>query len=390
MIIRISSSPQPYDWGSTTAIPNLLGVEPNGQPQAELWFGAHDRSETHFVDPPLGVPSTLNEWVKRRGNSAAPARLPFLMKVLAADRPLSLQAHPTLEQARKGFDDEEQRQIHIDAPTRNYRDRWHKPELIVALEDGFQALCGFREPEATSRFLRAMSAQASPEQAEVLEKIAVRLARVGLEPVVGALLRDSDVGVVDALVSASRSPVSGWEAESELICRLSDVYPSDMGIAVAALMNFVTLAKNEALFLPAGNIHAYVRGIGVEIMASSDNVLRGGLTSKNIDVDELLSVLEFSSSGVPRVAPVQRSDGAIEYPVPVVDFQLFAVDAGKSAELELRRPSIVLSAEGRSWVRSATQHVHLAQGEVAFVEGLEHPISIGTSGRAYIGTGAGG
>ncbi|RMH76263.1 MAG: mannose-6-phosphate isomerase, class I, partial [Actinomyces sp.] len=286
-----------YDWGSPEAIPRLCGLAPDGRPWAELWLGAHP-SAPAAVGPgrtPLDrlvaadPQGQLGPVVAERFGT-----LPFLLKVLAAARPLSLQAHPTLDQARRGFAREEAAGIPVDAPHRSYRDRSHKPELICALTT-FDALCGFRHPVRTLALLDELATGA-------LDPVRAALAdspdAVGLSRVLRHLLEldaAEAATLVESVVAAcAAADGSEFARERRTALRLAELYPGDAGVVTSLLLNRVTLRPGQALFLGAGNLHAYLGGVGVEIMANSDNVLRGGLTTKHVDVPALLEVVDTS------------------------------------------------------------------------------------------------
>jgi mannose-6-phosphate isomerase len=390
MLTRISSTPKTYSWGSATAIPRLLGTASDGRPQAELWFGAHPDSVTTLVDPAPGLPASLNEWVQSDPATAlgGASRLPFLLKLLAAERPLSLQAHPTLERARAGFADENARGVDRDSPARTYKDEWHKPELMVALHDGFAALCGFRPIDETASLLGHLSGSVEGTSRELIEAFRRSVLDEGLEAAVGSALLGDSRALVQAVTAAARAAASrGWSGECRLIETLDRHYPGDAGIAVATLLNYVELREGQALYLPAGNIHAYVHGLGIEIMAASDNVLRGGLTDKAIDIPELLAVLDFSTMPPPLVEPVPRPGGYAEYPTPLPDFRLVRVDAG-AAELELENAAIVIAVAGGASVADGAVRLSLEQGEAAFVTPT-HALSLSTTGTLFLATSGG-
>ncbi|WP_166784742.1 mannose-6-phosphate isomerase, class I [Cryobacterium sp. TMT2-14] len=389
MFNRITATPKTYAWGSTTALPQRLGVAPGGSPQAELWMGAHPDSTTYILDPHAGQPATLNEWIATQPEAALGerTRLPFLFKILAAAKPLSLQAHPSLERAREGYAEENRRGVPRDAPDRNYKDEWHKPELIVALADGFQALCGFRAIDQSLKLLQHLAALADARPSILIEGFRDQLENVGIEPTVRAVLTRQPATLVRALVGASRSNDSQvWAAEAQLLLSLDKCYPGDQGIAIAALLNFVSLRKNETLFLPAGNIHAHVAGLGVEIMAASDNVVRGGLTSKNIDVPELFRVLDFRPTRVPYVKPVTRVDGFVEYHVPVSDFQLMRADAGTTVNFIPNESAVVFATTGSTTVTQGSNVWVLKQGEAAYIAPGTVPFLLKSEGDTFIAT----
>jgi mannose-6-phosphate isomerase len=380
---RMTNTVRPYAWGSRTAIPALLGVEPSGEPQAELWMGAHPGAPS-VVDRGSGAqPLTavieaapeaeLGEAAVRRFGP----RLPFLLKVLAAGEPLSLQVHPDLDQAREGFADEERRGVPLDAPHRNYKDANHKPEMIVALDD-FDGLCGFRDPAATAGLLEALGVPALAGYAEILRR---KPEEEALREVFTAVLtadRAETAATVGQVVAALQRVRSQGSPSAELTpvavagyLRVAEVYPEDPGVLAALLLHVVRLAPGEALYLGAGVPHAYIDGIGVEIMANSDNVLRSGLTPKHVDVPELLRVVRFRSgnSGVLRPAPVPGSPAEELYPAPIEDFRLtrLTLAAGTPARLAPGTPQILLCTEGTVTLEGGGRSLTLAPGESAFV-----------------------
>jgi mannose-6-phosphate isomerase len=372
-MLPLQNTIRDYAWGSRTLIPELLGLPATDKPAAELWLGAHPVAPSRLDDgtslieevarDPIGM---LGESVVRRFGEA----LPFLLKVLAAEAPLSIQAHPTLEQAQAGFADENAGGIPIGAPNRNYADANHKPELICALTD-LEALCGFRDVNASAVLFETIIAAGGTALAGYPERLT---ADGGLREVVTALLRmpeaqriEMQASVVPACDAVAEAR-SAWSAECGWTGRLAEAYPGDAGVILALLMNLVRLNPGEALFLSAGRIHAYLRGAGVEIMASSDNVLRCGLTPKHVDVPELLKVLDFTTEdGRPLQA---ASDGMIRwYPVPIEDFSLAELRSadGREVQLPADGPRILLCTGG-SFTISATQDVQtLSRGHSVFV-----------------------
>ena len=389
MLAEITNTPRNYAWGSPTAIAELLGLPPTGEPQAELWLGAHPVSPSVLVDN--GRPIT----------DLFPEGLPFLLKVLAAASPLSLQAHPTLSQARAGFARENAARIPLDSPSRNYKDALHKPEALVALTDGFQALCGFRSAAAARATLSQLIADpASPPTAvHAVTNLSERLgADASLPAVFEWLMAGSagDDGAVAALIAAlteyavrgSSQPGDGGE-HWRVVELLAAHYPGDAGIAISLLLNVVTLKAGEALYLPAGNIHSYLGGLGVEIMASSDNVLRGGLTAKHVDVAELLTVLDFEPVPIPYLVPTHGADGVSVFDPGLSDFSLTLVT--KSATVSLNGPAIVLctagsfTLSGGSLGETATiarGHSFLANNLDALVIGGEGQLFVASAGTA--------
>lgn len=351
MFVEITNTPRPYGWGSTTAIAEALRREASGRPEAELWLGEHPGSPARIIRPSeAGGAETLADWIAADpattlGRFAADGRLPFLLKLLAAASPLSLQAHPTPEQAAAGFARENAEGIPVDAPHRNYRDAFPKPELIYALSDTFDALCGFRALDQSREIVRALRAEAGDDRAPFDDL----LRRAESDDALPALVEwlsngGADVERLVDLVSQLAPVASGFPAEFETVGTLAAEYPGDPGIVISLLLNRVTLARGEALYLPAGNIHAYLAGLGVELMAASDNVLRGGLTPKHVDVPELLSVLDFTAVPVPYLRPSHPSAAVELFTPDVPDFRLFRVTG--DATVDLDGPAIALCTGG--------------------------------------------
>ncbi|MHA7280319.1 mannose-6-phosphate isomerase, class I [Arthrobacter sp. MDT2-2] len=348
----LDSTLRPYAWGSVRAIADLLGREPSGGPEAELWVGAHPDSPSQAVRPD-GTRRSLADLIAEDpegllGEATAErfdGRLPFLLKVLAADSALSLQVHPSLEQAAAGYDAEEASGVPRDAPHRNYRDRNHKPEMIYALTP-FEALCGFRPlPEALRTFTALASAvEPGSWTHELLDSVAAQLSSGADSALRSAftLLLEAAPEVVDAVVAAvagAAGPAQATGAEEAdavaadlaTLSELSAQYPGDPGVLVALLLNRVSLRPGEALYLPAGNIHAYLQGLGIEVMASSDNVLRGGLTPKHVDTAELLSTVVFEPIAPPALAPEYTLLDQELYRPPFEEFQLQRIELGDPA-----------------------------------------------------------
>ncbi len=363
-----------YAWGSRSAIAGLRGAPPSPAPEAELWMGAHPVAPS-IARSPHGDVSLLElieaspvELLGERVAARFGGRLPFLMKVLAAERPLSLQAHPSTAQARAGFEREERAGVPRLAPHRLYKDASHKPELLCALGP-FEALSGFREASEAHEVLGALGVPS-------LGGVVATLAEPGAAPVSRAFTAlltieagtraelVADVGKAAAALAAkggTLAPAYRWAA------RLAEEYPGDPGVVCSLLLRHVELAAGEALYLPAGNLHAYLRGVGVEIMASSDNVLRGGLTPKHVDVAELLAVLDFAGGPPVRVSPASR-DGFRVYATAAAEFELSSVELRRdvAVSLEASGPEIVL-ALGEAVLTGRAGSVALGPVESAFL-----------------------
>lgn len=355
-----------YAWGSRTAIAELQGRPvPSPHPEAELWLGAHPGDPSYLVDDEgrrrslldevSGDPATLlgAESAKRFSG-----RLPFLFKVLAADEPLSLQAHPSAAQAVAGFAREEAAGIPLDASGRSYKDDSHKPELICALTE-FHALAGFREPADTVRLLRALEVDELDGYVELLARQpdadglrALLSTWITLpQQILDRLVPAVQEGCVRLLRNDDSPEAAEFGAEVRTALELSERYPGDAGVLASLLLNRVTMGPGEALYQGSGMLHAYLSGVGVELMANSDNVLRGGLTPKHVDVPELLRVLDFQPGPAPIA--VSTTDGALTcYESPVEEFKLWRLDwtslsDGDVVPLPTDGPRIVLCTRGR-------------------------------------------
>ncbi|WP_213814327.1 mannose-6-phosphate isomerase, class I [Glaciihabitans sp. dw_435] len=371
MFVGITNTPRDYAWGSTTAIAGLLGYPPTGHPEAELWLGTHPGSPSVVLEPDkLGGATTLDK----------ATTLPFLLKILAAASPLSLQAHPTLAQAIEGFARENAEGIPLDAPFRNYKDALHKPELIYALSDEYHALCGFREVSATRQLLEALGDDS------LVSDLLSRLADNSSLPAVFDWLISRGSGV-DALVARIVQLSAGrLELEFQTVADLSAAYPGDPGIVISLLLNRVVLAPGEVLYLPAGNIHAYLAGLGIELMAASDNVLRGGLTPKYIDIPELLHVLDFTPVAVPYLVPERPAQGVEIFRPDVPDFVLTVVDIGhEEIVIDVTGECILLSLSSGATVAGSDSTATMAMGTSMYVRD-ESRLTFSGSGTVFMAT----
>ncbi len=326
-----------YAWGDTTAIPEMLGQPADGRPWAEWWMGTHPLAPSNLED---GSPL-----------ESVAGDLPYLLKLMAAAQPLSLQTHPDEAQAEAGFALEEHAGIRSDSPDRIYKDRSAKPEMLCALTT-FDTLCGFRPVDATLSLLHDIGA----------EDLAAFLQHEKLPSTVAALYR----GKLDlrSTIDACRLH---HRAEAELVTELAAAHPGDPSVVVTLLLNRVLLGRGDAVFLGPGNLHAYLRGFGVEVMANSDNVVRGGLTPKHVDVDELLAVLDYEPLVQPKVRSTEVEPGHWRYETPNTPFvaSRFELDEGQKCSHR---------AEGRElllWV-SGPQHgecLYLVDGETVELSG---------------------
>jgi mannose-6-phosphate isomerase len=375
-----------YDWGSPRWIPELLGLDnPGGLPWAELWMGAHPGGPSRVLLRE-GESSGLGEFIasgKRTFLGEETERksgaLPFLFKVLAAARPLSIQAHPNREQAREGYERENRRGLPLDAPERNYRDPNHKPEILCALSP-FTALCGFREEEEIAGLLGIFLASAPPSLGDSLGALITCLRRKpppsGSPP--GRGLRDffsrlftlspeagTGLGLharQEAAVLGEKHP--GYRREWECCAAFAELHPGDPAIISPLYLNLFTLKPGEALFIPPGILHAYVEGLGLELMACSDNVLRGGLSSKYVDREELERVLCFSPRRPELFAAPPPAAPFYSYPGPCGDFTLSVIRGGA---WPIGLPAIALVTEGELVLSGKGERLALKQGDSVFI-----------------------
>jgi mannose-6-phosphate isomerase len=355
-LFKLSNSPQRYAWGSADLIPQLMGRDPDGEPEAELWFGTHPTSAAEVLDSQGGK---LSDRVDPLG---------FLVKLLAAGSPLSIQAHPSKEHAAKRFAD----------GYPGYSDPNHKPEVIVAVSE-FEALCGYRAISDIHSDLEALSIE------EPL-----------FEPWLNALAAEGLKGATKWALEASGELVEKFVASSslpnraELISKIASQHPEDNGLLVTLLMNHVVLQPMQALYLPAGNIHAYLSGLGVEVMASSDNVLRGGLTSKPIDKPELMQVLDFSELAEPLVETRELTSGLSEYAVAVEDFSIYRLEpsgANMLVDISLRGRAIAVCVAGEIVISTSKEDsLSLRAGEAAYFADAVY-FSVLGSGTGYLAMG---
>ncbi|MQA26739.1 MAG: mannose-6-phosphate isomerase, class I [Micromonosporaceae bacterium] len=382
---RLTGRIRPYAWGSRTAIAELRGRAPSGGPEAELWYGAHpdDPSDldggksllSAIEGDPVGVlgEATVSDYG---------ARLPFLFKVLAADAPLSIQAHPSAAQARAGFDAEEA----SGAPRgeRNYTDPWHKPELLVAVSE-FEALCGFRRTTESARLLAELDV---PELAPVVARLGMPDPAEGLREAVTRLYATSPERRGDLVERVRAASAARSGHEHAVAAELGARYPGDIGVVVSLLLNLVSLRPGEAIHMPAGNLHTYLRGVGLEVMAASDNVLRGGLTPKRVDVPELLRVLRCEELLEPRIAAVPVAPDVVRWPSPAPDFQLLRAEVREGTLVRLASspspgPRVVFCLSGEVRAASDDGEVVLGPGEAGFARGGAGAVTLAGAGVAY-------
>ena len=379
-----------YEWGSRSALPALLGVPEDGKPQAEYWLGAHP------AGPALIDGHALDAWLVRhpeavQGTAAERfgERFPFLMKYLAADRPLSLQAHPNAAEARAGYQAEQEAGVPLDAPERGFKDPHPKPEMLVATTD-FEALAGFRDPAQTLELFDALDVSES------------------LEPIIGPLRhRNGEAALAEVFLDCLTADGTRRHNLEEVVAacvrhvdddgelgrfaraavRLDEFFPGDTSLLGALLLNCIHLEPGQGLRVDTGVLHAYLRGEGIEILASSDNVLRGGLTNKHVDVSALISVVDFTPLPPPLVEPAQQDEGLFCYPSTAEEFALWRAELTPGRQVAVPAsdsPRIMLVTAGSVDVHEGNGITTLRQGQAAFLASGEHAGLTG-EGMVFIG-----
>ena len=361
----------------------VFGYPPSGKPMAEIWFGTHHGSPAYVAD---GTGATLLQALDGH-------ELPFLVKFLGIAKPLSMQVHPTMQQAQVGFASEEQAGISLIASDRNYKDDHHKPEMVIALQDNFQALCGFRPITecieifsllATDEYASADFLAAVDTWRELLQTQGVQSAFTSMmsspHHVTVFLAEFPDVAQRLGHVHADVAPAF----ETALL--LMQEYPHDAGVLTSLLMNNITINRGEALFLPAGNIHAYLFGLALEVMAASDNVIRGGLTPKHIDVDELLKVVDFSELPVPHVKPQTITTHVTSYPTPVEEFTVTRIDVSSdhAFEISCKHEALLVCSRGTTVIARGTEKLTLSAGHAAYANEGSHVSVISGDGELFV------
>ncbi|OAV60334.1 hypothetical protein A6F49_12670 [Enteractinococcus helveticum] len=359
-----------YAWGSTTLLSELTAAPASDTPQAEMWFGTHPTTPTLLADG-----TALAQLVD----------LPYLVKLLAAAQPLSIQAHPTIEHAEAGFAAENAAGIELSDPRRTYRDANHKPEMLVALSD-FTAMTGFRDPDfAAETFDQIAQMVDDAELTSLLIAMAKRLRAGELMAVFGQLVNpDGPFWQPDGFTAEIFDAVQRSGTEDQYLVNALEaatIHPNDPGALVALLMNLITLAPGEALFIPSGTIHAYVAGLGLEVMATSDNVIRGGLTVKHVDVAELGKVVDFTPGAPPIITPSVRTIDDVlvtRFTPPVEDFALTRYDlpAGSSLTVTATTPRIAVGTSGTGMLTSGRDQAVVSPGSGIYIPGDVHSLDL--------------
>lgn len=373
MILELRNCVRDYPWGSSSLLSDLLGIDnPSGGPQAELWMGAHPGAPSQVCPQDDWI--TLPDWIAadpaaRLGESTDRqfgGELPFLFKVLAAGRPLSLQAHPNPVQARDGFARENEMGLSLDDPRRSYRDARPKPELLCALTT-FDAMLGFRSVDEIYQLISELELRDLGSPLDALQSggaVALReffASLMGADPAVQSRIA---IGAAERCEAMPDHPARRWVKE------LARQYPGDIGVLAPLMLNVIRLEIGQAVYLPAGELHSYLAGCGAEIMANSDNVLRGGLTPKHVNLPELLDVLTFSSGPAQILDPSETTPGVWTYPTPVAEFELSRIEvSGEHLRESTNAPEILLCTAGRGRLEGVdgSAGIDLSPGRSCFV-----------------------
>lgn len=374
MLVRISGEVKNYPWGSKYLIQDHLGIGTANQEVAEVWFGTHEGGQSKVLTSGQNLSEAIG------------SKLSFLVKFLAADSPLSIQVHPNAIQAKVGFATEDVAGLELSDPKRNYKDDSHKPEILIAITP-FEALCGFRpRAEVIEIFLGF-----SKSEARFGELAALAQTGASIEEIFSELLEDGNLAGTFTNSVASLDADSISERARLLVVELLGKYPGDTGALVSLLLNHLVLAPGEAIYLPAGNLHAYLSGLGLEVMAASDNVIRGGLTPKHIDKAELRNITDFSELAEPVVSTKKLAEGLDEYPVAASEFRLYRAQVTGSnllADIELPSAAMIVCVSGEIAVgTSLDQREVLKKGDVVFVSEAKK-FSLSGSGDAFVVVGS--
>ncbi|WP_369311101.1 mannose-6-phosphate isomerase [Providencia rettgeri] len=384
-MLKMINKVQNYDWGSKTALTQLYGIaNPENLPMAELWMGAHPKASSEVINSQNNQVTPLNILIdsdpqKYLGKKVAQTyhRLPYLFKVLCAAQPLSVQVHPNKTYAEVGFAKENAAGIPLDSPQRNYKDDNHKPELIYALTP-FKAMNAFRPLDEIAALLDFISA-AHPDiqlfvQAPTEEKLSRLFAQI--LNLTGAQ-KELALGVLKAALNSRQG--EPWDSIKQMV----SLYPEDNGLFTPLLLNVIELQPGEAMFLYARTPHAYLEGVGLEVMANSDNVLRAGLTNKHIDVPELIANIDFNPTAAHDLLNIPEKSGNIwKYHIPVEDFSFNIYSISDSGiTLTNHTASILFCIEGELVLNSGNKEISIDSGESVFLPAYEERVSIKGHGK---------
>lgn len=365
---RLTCPTRDYEWGSTTAIPELLGLIPTGDPVAEAWLGTHPLAPSEVMTTHGNVPL-----------ADVAGQLPFMLKVLAPVRPLSIQVHPSNSIAEIGFAAEEVGGVPLDDPERDFKDPHHKPEMVYALSE-FETLVGLRPVTEVDLLLNPLDAAVAKRLLGVIGS--------GVMGVLRELLTNPpSAAEVDEFVAACAAQPVDVARGYETVGHVASFHPGDAGVVVALLLNRLTLEPGQAAFIGPGLVHAHLSGLCLEVMASSDNVMRAGLTPKRVNPQALLKIIDDRQPASPRV-PAQHLDERTAVYRPMGDLFALSITHAPAGRLDGRGRRIVLCLDGAvGLVGESGAELQLARGQAAFVAAGDGALSAtgsGTLAQAYI------
>lgn len=387
MIYTLKNTIKNFPWGSRTAIHDYFGIDnPTSEHQAELWMGAHPLASSSIavndIDVSLCDAITQNPeyWLGKR-TKVSTSSLPFLMKILAAEEPLSIQVHPSKLAAELGFAHENKKAIPLDAVSRNYKDDNHKPELVYAITP-YLAMNGFREFKQILTFFNTLNITS-------IEKIYVpfkeKPSSSSFKEFFSALLTltgEKKAQAISELISSLKVNGNDFPDEAALVERFKQLYPRDIGLFSPLFLNVIELKPGEAMFLYAQTPHAYIHGLGVEVMASSDNVLRAALTPKHVDVEELVNNTKFEP--VPfselKMKP-EKFEGREVYPIPVEDFKFDVLTPSQGIDVTVSSTEVLFCVSGSVTVTVDTESRLITKGESVALPAAIEQYSIFGEGR---------
>lgn len=382
MLMRIENTPRPYAWGSRDLLAQLQGREPSGAPEAEIWFGDHPESPARLGEG--SDAQSWNTWRDQHGDEQGITRpLPYLVKLLGVDAPLSIQVHPTRAQALSGFERESEVGIPTASPSRTYRDRNHKPELVVALGSEFVALVGLCD---THQALERLDEFGATHSTDALRTLLTRAVAAGdYRSVLEWVFSDEGQPTVETLVAEfAAHDRAGLSADAASLVDVAMRYPGDPGVVLSLLMNRVVLQEGQAIHVRPGTLHAYLSGLALEVMASSDNVVRGGLTPKHVDRGELLRIADTNPSRPDVVTLVPRSAASVMEFDDAEDFALTACVAPLDRYIPVGGPAVAVVTHGEVTFAAQGTERTLRAGQAMLVTPACHGVTASGPGTAFV------
>lgn len=366
-MLRITGPTRGYEWGSTTAIPEFLGIEPTGEPVAEVWLGTHPLAPSDVLTPEGPTPLAY-----------VAGDLPYMLKVLAPVQPLSIQVHPSASMAELGFAAEEAAAVALDDPSRDFKDPHHKPEMVYALSP-FETLIGFRPIGEFAQLLAPVDVPAARRLLDHLDAGPMGVLRE-------LLTNPPPADEVDEFVTACASQSSDLARGYETVAQVAAVHPGDAGVIIALLLNRVTLEPGRAAFIGPGLVHAHLSGLCLEVMVSSDNVMRAGLTPKRVNPQALLKIVDDRQPESPLVTA--RHHGATDEFVPPGSLFALSVTRGTEERLPGHGRRILLCLDGEAELASERgEALALRRGQAAYVAADDGWVGVSGAGvlaQAYV------